>query len=173
MARPPIETGNPWIALVVALGALGAAVWFFAGADDAALDVPTTADRLAVIADDHPDDTDLLVLPTRLPAGWDEPGIEVETDGDRLERFVLRLLRRYEDPDKPDAFVQVRLRVCTSATDSPCQPDATAVREAAIDGTATVVTIDDERFAEDVRTAWADVDFTSDWSSLDWPTRRR
>ena len=119
MARPPIETGNPWIALVVALGALGAAVWFFAGADDAALDVPTTADRLAIIADEHPDDMDLLVLPTRLPAGWDEPGIEVETDGDRLERFVLRLLRRYEDPDKPDAFVQVRLRVCTSATARP------------------------------------------------------
>lgn len=173
MARPPIETGNPWIALVVALGALGAAVWFFAGADEAALAVPTTADRLAVVAGEHPDDGDLLVLPTRLPAGWDEPGIEVDADDDGLKRFVLRLVRRYEDPDKPDAFVQVRLRVCTTADDGACTPDATVVREVRVGSGTTVVTIDDERFVDDAREAWATVDFTNAWPSLDWPTRRR
>lgn len=173
MARPPIDTGRPWIALLVALVALAGTVWFFAGADEAALDRPTLAERLGEVAAAHPDDTALLVVPDELPGGWGEPGVETSTDGDRLDRFELRVVRRYDDPDKDDAFVAVRLTVCTAVDPAPCRDGRTELRATTEAGLTTVIAIDDGRFLDQVGPAWDDVELTADWRTLDWPTRER
>jgi hypothetical protein len=173
MPRPPIETGSPWIALAVALGALGLAVWLFAGADEAALDRPTIADRLEQLAAEHGDDRGLLVLPSELPPEWREPGLETATSGDRLVRFEVRLVRRYENPDREGSFVAVRVYVCTAADPRPCLRGRTELRRDTTGGLTTVVAVDDVQFLDDARAAWADVDLTADWQSLDWPTRLR
>lgn len=173
MPRPPIETGRPWIALAVALGSLGLAVWFFAGADEAALERPTVADRLEQLAGEYDQDTSLLVVPTRLPPEWGEPGLETATDGERLDRFELRVVRRYEDPEREGAFVAVRAYVCTAEDPDPCLRGRTELARSRHDGVTTVVAVDEQQFADEARADWAGTSLTSDWRSVDWPTRLR
>lgn len=172
MPAPEIDVGRPWIALLVALGALGLAVWLFAGADEAALDRPTIAERLDELAATH-DGTGVLVVPTELPPEWREPGIEVATAGDTLVRFELRLVRRFEDPDKEGAYVAVRAYVCTAVDVTPCLRGRTELVRATAAGRTTVVAVADEEFADAARTAWTSVELTSDWRSVDWVTRLR
>ncbi len=170
---PSIDVGRPWIALLVALGALGLAVWLFAGADEAALARPTVADRLEELAARYEDDAALLVVPTELPPEWREPGLETARAGSRLERFELRLIRRFENPDREGAFIAVRAYVCTAADPAPCLDGRVELARSVTGGLTTVVSVDDERFADRARAAWADVVVTSDWRSVDWTTRLR
>lgn len=172
MAAPEIDVGRPWIALVAALGALGLAVWLFAGADEASLDRPTVAERLEELAATH-GGAEVLVVPTELPPEWREPGLEVATAGDELVRFELRLVRRYEDPDKEGAYVAVRAYVCTAVDVTPCLRGRTELVRSAADGLTTVVAVADEEFADTARTAWSSVELTSDWRAVDWVTRLR
>lgn len=169
---PSIDVGRPWIAFLVALGALGLAVWLFAGADEATLDRPTVAERLEELAGQY-DDTTLLVVPSDLPPEWREPGLETARAGSRLERFELRLVRRFENPDREGSFIAVRVHVCTAAHPDPCLRGRVELARRTTDGRTTVVTVDDPAFAEQAGAAWADVELTSDWRSLDWPTRLR
>ena len=173
MPAPSIDVGRPWIALVVALGALGLAVWLFAGADEAALDRPTVAERLEELAAQYEDGERLLVVPTQLPPEWREPGLETARAGSRLERFELRLVRRFENPEREGAYIAVRAYVCTAADPAPCLDGRVELARRTAAGLTTVVSVDDERFAPQARSVWADVELTDDWRSVDWTTRLR
>ena len=173
MPRPPIEVGRPWIALAVALVSIGVAAACFAGADEAAVAPPTLAERLDEVAERFPDDPDLLVVPVEAPPGWSEPGIELARADDRLIRFELRLVRRYPDPDKEGAFVAVRTYVCSGIDASPCLRGRTEVARTVDGRVTTVVTTAADELLDEVAAAWADVTTTTDWRSLDWPTRLR
>lgn len=173
MPRPPVDTGRPWIAFVVALAAIGVAMAAFAGVEEATLARPTLADRLTELAEQHPADRELLVVPTRVPPGWDQPGIEVARAGDRLVRFELRFLRRFPDPDREGAFLTVRAYVCTGIDPDPCLRGRTEVARVADGSVTTVVATATDQFLREVRAAWGDVGLTADWRSLDWPTRLR
>lgn len=172
MAAPEIDVGRPWIALVVALGALGLAVWLFAGADEASLERPTVAERLEDLAATH-GGTEVLVVPTELPAGWRDPGLEIARASDELIRFELRLVRRYQAPDNGGAYVAVAAYVCTAVDVAPCLRGRTELVRSTTDGVTTVVAVADEDFVDAARTAWSSVELTSDWRSVDWVTRLR
>ena len=158
---------------MVALGALGAAVWFFAGADEAALDRPTVADRLTTVAEAHPGEEALLVVPATLPPEWREPGVETATAGDDLTRFEVRFVRRIERPDREGVFVAVRVHVCTATAVDVCLDGRTELQRRTTDGVTTVVTVDEAQFLDQARSDWEDVVLTSDWRAVDWTTRLR
>ena len=173
MPRPPIEVGRPWIALLVAFGAIGVSLTLFAGADEAALAVPTLAERLDELADGTTDGHELLVVPREVPPGWDDPGIETARAGDRLVRFELRFVRRFPDPHREGAFLAVRTYLCSAYDPDPCLRGRTEVARTVVGRVTTVVTTATDELLDEVTAAWADVEPTSDWRALDWPTRLR
>ena len=173
MPVPPIEVGRPWIAFLVAFAAIGASIAAFAGADDAALAVPTLAERLDELAGSTPDGHELLVVPREVPPGWADPGIEVARAGDRIVRFELRLVRRFPDPGRDGAFVAIRTYVCSAYDPDPCLRARHEVARTVRGPVTTVVTTATDERLEEVTAAWAEVEVTAGWRALDWPTRLR